>query len=126
VTAGDGRGRPPGEERPQSVSDDRNSVPQQIRRRREAAQRSAPLPSGERDPLDSLALPKVKVATIRVDGRAMFVTGSYGLRDLLRAFGFKPIWATRTRAWMLDAATLPDVEAALEFSGYRVTVRGAA
>lgn len=102
--------------------DDTTSIPAQVRRRRDAAHRSAPLPTGYRDPFDAAAAKPFKPASITHDSAArVFRVKGYGVRDVLRAAGMKPIQTVG--GFLLDLYRLPDAVAALEHAGYRVSMR---
>ena len=102
------------------------TIPQQLRRRRDAAHRSEPLPDGHRDPLDAKASRgrTFKGAWITTeDDRAVFVVKGRGCADVLRRDGLKPMWSVSRRGFVLDLHRLPDAVASLEWAGYVVRVR---
>lgn len=97
------------------------SIPVQLRRRREAANRCAPLDSGYRDPLDALAASRYAGITYDCAAQVMVVKG-YGVRDVLRSAGMKPM-RRAAGGFLLDLHRLADAMAALEHADYRVSVR---
>lgn len=62
-----------------------------------------------------------------------FVTAScalirgHGSRELVTSVrGRPPVWATRSRAWVVQPSTARDVVAAAERAGYDVTIKSSA
>lgn len=120
------RGRPV-REAASDVSVDTTIIPEQLRRRREAALRCQPLHDGIRDPLDRLPRQqkRAKVAWVTVDpNRPTILVRGY-VADELRRAGLKPLWSASRRGFLLDASRLPDATAALEHAGYTVRERAA-
>jgi len=129
------RGRPAGAA--SNVTSSKDSVADQLRRRREASRRLPPLADGRRDPLDitpgdgranHVTPSRVKPASITLDSDRPFILVRGHVRDLLMAEGLWPIWSAAGRGFVLDAHHLADVLAILEHAGFlvRISERGAA
>lgn len=98
-------------------------IPQQLRRRRDAALRCEPLESGHRDPLDALTA-STRHASITTDtSRSLALVKGYDVAHVLRAGGLSPRYSAAGRGWLIALHDVPEADAQLTWAGYDVLCR---
>ena len=57
------------------------------------------------------------------EGRGVVLLKGYGVRELARELGLKPLYSATRKGWVVDARHLPDVVAFAEWQSWVVRVK---